>query len=423
MNEIARLGLRRRHVAAVVVGNALEFYDFLTYAYFAVYIGRAFFPASTPTASLLLTLATFGAGFITRPIGGVVLGALGDRVGRRPAMFLSFTLMGIGIVGVALMPSYARIGVAAPILVLGFRLLQGFALGGEVGPSTAFLVEAAPQGRRGLYGSLQSASQFASSFFAGVVGSTLVAVLSPDALASWGWRLAFLLGAAVVPFGLFVRRSLPETVPTQAPAPAAGDVARPSSSLLRVTVAGLMILASATISTYTLLFIATYATTTLHMTARETFACTLIVGICGTLCGVFGGWLSDRVGRKPVIVAVTLVLIAITIPAFHVLDAWRTAGVLYAVVALIAIVFTTGNGISILLITETLPARLRATGTSTIYAVAIAVFGGTTQYNVAWLTAHTGNAVMPAYYMTAALAVGLVGMVSMRESAPAKAAS
>src|SRR5882724_217124 len=159
-----------RHVAAVTLGNALEFYDFTTYGFFAIYIGRTFFPSSTPGTSLLLSLATFGAGFLTRPVGAMVIGPLGDRIGRKPAMLFSFALMGLSMIGMALTPSYARIGVAAPILIVLFRLLQGFALGGEVGPTTAFLLEVAPPERRGFYTGFQSWTQDLSILISGLVG-------------------------------------------------------------------------------------------------------------------------------------------------------------------------------------------------------------------------------------------------------------
>jgi len=188
-----------RHVAAVTLGNALEFYDFTTYGFFAIYIGRTFFPSSTPGTSLLLSLATFGAGFLTRPVGAMVIGPLGDRIGRKPAMLFSFALMGLAMIGMALTPSYARIGVTAPILVVLFRLLQGFALGGEVGPTTAYMVEAAPPTRRGFYASLQYASQDAAGLTAGLVGTLLASLLSAAQLQDWGWRVVLLLGASVVP--------------------------------------------------------------------------------------------------------------------------------------------------------------------------------------------------------------------------------
>jgi len=205
--------LKARHVAAVTAGNALEFYDFLTYAFFAAQIGRTFFPSHDAAGSLLASLATFGAGFLMRPVGALTIGRMADRIGRKPAMLLSFTLMGVAMVGLALTPSYRAIGIAAPILAIGFRLVQGFALGGEIGPNTAYLIEAAPPHRRGLYVSFQYMSQDGSILVSGLVGYGLASLLSDAAMDSWGWRVAFLLGAAIVPFGLILRRQLAETLP------------------------------------------------------------------------------------------------------------------------------------------------------------------------------------------------------------------
>jgi len=208
----ARASVPAKHVAAVVVGNALEFYDFLTYAFFAVYIGKAFFPANDPATSLLASLGTFAVGFVTRPIGGIVIGRMGDRYGRKPAIILSFSLMGIAITGLALTPPYAMVGVLAPAFVLLFRMLQGFALGGEVGPTTAFLLEAAPPERRGFYTAFQAWTQELAILVSGLVGLGLSSVLSDKQLQDFGWRLAFVLGAAIVPVGLIMRRNLPETL-------------------------------------------------------------------------------------------------------------------------------------------------------------------------------------------------------------------
>src|SRR5271170_642639 len=236
-----------RHIVAVVVGNALEFYDFVTYAFFAVYIGRAFFPSTDPTASLLASLGTFGVGFVTRPIGGLVIGRMGDRLGRKPAMILSFSLMGVAITGLALTPPHSMIGVAAPVLVILFRMLQGFALGGEVGPTTAFLLEAAPPERRGFYTAFQYWTQNVSILFSGLVGLALANALSEQQLQDFGWRIAFLLGAAIVPVGLLMRRNLPETFHASGGAEGERIPLRP---YLPLAVLGVMLLASATIGSY-----------------------------------------------------------------------------------------------------------------------------------------------------------------------------
>ncbi|NNM60892.1 MAG: MFS transporter [Steroidobacteraceae bacterium] len=404
----------KRHVAAVVVGNALEFYDFLTYSFFAVYIGQAYFPSHDPTTSLLASLATFGAGFVTRPLGGIIIGTLGDRVGRKPAMFLSFTLMGMGMLGVVFTPSYATIGAAAPVLVVGFRLIQGFALGGEVGPTTAFLIEAPPAGMRGLYGALQSASQYAAAFAAGCVGTGLSAVLGPAALARWGWRAAFFLGALIIPFGLIVRRSLPET----AGAPKAGDEPHVLRAHARLAVLAVLLMAGATIATYVIFYLSTYAEVTLHIAPAWSFGATLTIGLCGTLFAPLGGRLSDRFGRKPVMLTSTCVMIIITIPAFLLLNAVPAGPVLIALAAILTVVFAMGVGVSIMTISEALPARIRSGAMATLYAVSIAIFGGSAQFNVAWLAARLHAPMAPAYYLTVALVVALIAILLFPETAP-----
>src|SRR6201994_2622536 len=202
-----------RAAFAATVGNMLEFYDFITYTFFAIQIGHTFFPAQSEYGSLMLSLATFGAGFVTRPIGGIVLGIFSDRVGRRPAMLLSFALMGGAILVLALTPSYATIGLAAPVIVIISRMVQGFALGGEVGPTTAYLMEIASPERRAFVVSWQPTSQEIAATAGALVGVILSRTMAPEALESYGWRIAFLIGAACLPFGLWMRRSLPETIP------------------------------------------------------------------------------------------------------------------------------------------------------------------------------------------------------------------
>jgi len=411
--------LLKRHVAAVVAGNALEFYDFLTFTFFSIHIGQAFFPSANATTSLLATLAAFGAGFITRPIGGLVLGMVGDRVGRRPAMFVSFSLIGFAIVGVALTPTYAMIGVAAPALVVFFRLVQGFALGGEVGPTTAFLIEAPPARQRGFYGSLQGASQYLSSFAAGLVGTILSLVLSAQDFGAWGWRIAFLIGAAAVPFGLMVRRTLPETM--HAPAPHAERTSTLVRRHLGDATCGLLMLAHATICTYVILFLPTYAQHTLHMQATNAFIAIMVIGATGAASAALSGIVSDRVGRKPVMMIPTIVLICITVPAFMVLNYLRTEPVLLGVAFVLTAIFAASGNNTIVTTSELMPPRIRSAGMSVIYALAIAIFGGSAQYNVAWLTDFTHDSIAPAYYMTAALVVGLIVMWIVRETAPAKA--
>jgi MFS family permease len=416
--------LARRHIAAVLLGNGLEFYDFLAYSFFALQIGRAFFPSDNPLSSLLLSLATFGAGFLTRPVGALLIGRYADRTGRRPAMMLTFTLMGLAILGIALTPSYQSIGLAAPLLVVLWRLLQGFALGGEVGPSTAFLIEAAPAERRALYGSLQSMTQGVAILFAGVVGFALSSAFDAASLDSWGWRCAFLIGAAVVPVGLYIRRSLPETLH----APRALDeralderTQAPGSSYAFAAVLGLCMLTSATILTYVRNFMTTYAVATLGMSSQVAFATTMIHGFTIACACVAGGWLSDRVGRKPVMAGFALLQVLCTMPVFLAIVHYRTPAALYAGMVLMAAIAGLGLGPLLTAITEALPRRVRAGALGTMYAVAVSVFGGSTQFIVAWLIGRTGSALVPGWYSIGAATLGLLAALAMRETAPVRA--
>ena len=408
-----------RQVVAVVVGNALEFYDFLTYAFFATQIGRTFFPSANAEHSLLASLATFGAGFVTRPIGAVVIGSIGDRVGRKPAMLLSFSMMGIAIIGLALTPSYRVIGMAAPILVICFRLLQGFALGGEVGPTTAFMIEAAPPERRGFYGSLQYATQDVAVLTAGGVGTILASLLSAQQLDDWGWRIAFLIGACIVPFGLYIRRGLDETL--KAPAADEADAApariRP---YMRVAVLGLLMLLAGTVSTYVLNYMTTYASATLHMKATAAFGATLVIGLVEVCFDMTSGWLSDRVGRKPMMITFFLLLLGSVLPAFALISRLRTPAALLGTSALLAMLLGLGTTPVLITITESIPRSIRSGMVATIYALSISVFGGSTQFMITWLIHVTGSPLAPAWYMAGAIAIGLVAMGLIPESAPVK---
>lgn len=416
-----------RHVIAVFVGNGLEFYDFLTFSYFAVYISRTFFPPGNPSAALLATLATFGAGFLTRPVGAIIIGGMGDRVGRKPAMVFSFTLMGVAIIGLALTPSYAMIGPFAPALVLLFRLVQGFALGGEVGPSTAYMAEAAPPNRRGLYLSMQYATQDGAVLLAGLVGTVLAAKLSADQLAQWGWRAAMLLGASIVPFGIAMRRTLPETLgtartesPTVAPARESPLVqVRP---YLAIVVLGLMMLTAGTIGSYTLSYMTTYALDTLHLPATVSFTLIIINGGFSMVFEALSGWMSDRFGRKPVMILPGILLLLSIIPCFWVLGHFRNVWALYGAEAVMSTFAAISSVPVIVTITETLPAAIRSGAVATIYAFAISIFGGSTQFVLKLLIERTGNPLAPAYYWTCAALVGLVAMILVRESAPGRRA-
>jgi MHS family citrate/tricarballylate:H+ symporter-like MFS transporter len=416
INTTAPKGLPARHVLAVALGNAVEFYDFVTYAFFAAQIGRAFFPSDTPGTSLLASLATFGAGFMTRPLGAFVLGRLGDRLGRKPAMLASFALIGVGVIGLPLIPPYASIGILAPILAIGFRLIQGFALGGEVGPSTAFMMEAAPPLRRGLYISLQATSADVAVMVAGLVGVSLASALTPAALDSWGWRVALLAGGIIIPIGFMLRRTLGETLE---PADHPGEVPT-IGNYGRVAAAGLAVLASATTTSYLLNYMTTYAGSTLGMSSKIAFGATAIVGLSGVICDPLGGWLSDKFGRKPVMVVPWLCLAIAVFPCFMMLERERSAFALYAACGVLACASTLSASASLISVTESLPHRVRSGALAIIYALSISIFGGSTQFIVAWLTRLTGNPLTPAWYMIGGVIVGFVALRFMPETAPVK---
>jgi MFS family permease len=403
--------LTRGQIASVAAGNALEFYDFVTYAFFATQIGRTLFPGDAQH-SLLWSLATFGVGFVTRPLGGLLIGRFADRRGRKPAMILSFTMMGIALTGLALTPSYAVSGPLAPLLAVLFRLLQGFALGGEVGPNIAYLLEAAPPHRRGLFISLNFASADLAVLAAGLVGLLLSSTLTPSQLDAWGWRVAFLLGAAIVPLGLRLRRTLVETLHSEPAESAEPQSLRP---FLIVAGAGLLVIGAGTISNYTLEYLTTYAQSTLHMAVREAFGATVVIGIISVLCDLAGGWLADRLGPKRVLLVPWLLLSVLAVPAFLVLSQTPTTATLLTVSAALTSMHILGSSPAVLLFVQALPARIRAGATGFVYAVAVAFFGGTTQLFETLLIGWTGNPVVPGWYMAAAVLAGLTGAMLIPE--------
>jgi MFS family permease len=409
--------LLKRHVSAVVIGNALEFYDFTTYSYFATQIGQTFFPSTSHFVSLMASLAAFGVGFAGRPVGAFFIGRYGDRAGRRPAMLLSFVLMGVAILVLAATPSYARIGIAAPIIVVLVRLLQGIAVGGDVGPTTAFLLEAAPAERRGFYAALQYTSQGMSTLTGGIVGVVLSNLFDAQGLADYGWRIAFLLGAVILPVGFVIRRSLPETLHAQDNVSDAHHLPPPEREW-RTIVLGFLMLASATVGFYVIAYLTTFASQTLHMKTNVSFAATVVFGASNIIFSTLGGILSDRIGRKPVMVGSRLLFVLAIYPAFALLVRERDAATLLGAAFILGALSQLAVP-GFVALTEALPKPSRSATLALVYALAITIFGGTTQFNVTWLIHATGNAMAPAYYLLVAACTGLIAMALMDETAPA----
>jgi MFS transporter, MHS family, citrate/tricarballylate:H+ symporter len=421
-NNPQQPALKRRHVAAATIGNALEFYDFLTYAFFSIQIGHAFFPAQSAYGSLMLSLATFGAGFVTRPIGAIVIGAYSDRAGRRPAMMLCFIMIGCSIVVMALIPTYATIGLAAPILAVIARMVQGFSLGGEIGSNTAYLMEAAPTDKRGLIVSWQGVSQNLALIAGGSVGVLLTAVLPAGALDAYGWRIAFLLGAVAVPFGLWLRTNLPETLHTPEVNAIAPMVAQPrlaqARTHWRVIVLGLVVLGAGTIGNYIFTYLVTYAQATLHMSARAGFIAETAGNVLSIPAMLLGGWLSDRHGRWPINVWGQLLFLIMIFPTFAWVTKTHSELALIVGMTVLYVIFNFNQGSFYANLAESLPKTIRGSGFGTVYSLSIAAFGGTTQLVVTWLIHITGSAMAPAWYLIGATAIGQIALLLMRESAP-----
>ncbi|MBP7242907.1 MFS transporter [Amaricoccus sp.] len=365
-------------VAATVAGNALEFFDFTTYAFFAVYIGAAFFPTHDPLVSVMLSVAVFGVGFVTRPLGGVFIGAFADRVGRKPAMLLTIALITVGTMGLALTPSYERIGITAAIIVIICRLIQGFALGGEVGPSSSFLIEIAPPGRRGFYGSWQLASQGIASLAAGIVGLALTLTLTPEQMHAWGWRVPFFLGLGLIPIAVYLRRNMPESLHGEAGEAVKNPLVEIRNHF-RPVILSLMLIMGMTISTYAAIYMTTYAITTLKLSAAVGMMATVVFGISTWAGSLIGGWLSDRYGRKPVILWARVAIVVLTIPVFMLLVKAPSIGTLLLASVTLSTLTAISGAPSLVAIPELFPAHVRALGLSIAYAFGVAFFGGTAQ--------------------------------------------
>ena len=408
--------ITRKMVAAAIAGNALEFYDFVLYAYFAIYIGHAFFPIAGEFGSLMASVATFGAGFFTRPLGSVLIGAFADRVGRKPALILTVVLITLGTLGIAATPGYATIGIAAPIIVVVCRLLQGLALGGEVGPATALLLEMAPRGQRGYYTSWQMASQGLAVAVGGLFGVIVSASMSPQDLASWGWRLPFLFSLVLVPIAVYIRRSLPETMGHRPGTSTAQIVGAVFKRQRRWVVLGILLMVSGVVSSQFGNFMATYAIKALKLPPAVAQSAVLLAGLLTFAGALLAGWLCDRYGRKAVMVLPRAALMLAIVPMLMWLHGTPTSATLFIVVGVLATLTAMSGAASLVTIPELIPLAIRSTTLSLVYAIAATVFGGTTQLVVTWLMAATGDPVSPGWYIVATSAVSLFAMWLLPET-------
>jgi MFS family permease len=399
----------RVRVAAAILGNALEFYDFTVYAAFAVTLGRAFFPSGNPTISLLLSVATFGVGFVARPLGGVVIGAYADRYGRRPAMTLTIWLMALGSGLIGLLPGYAAIGPAAPVLLVMARLIQGFSAGGEMAPATTYLLESAPPGRRGFFGSWQFASQNMGLVLGGLVGVALAAALPPGAAETWGWRVPFLLGILIAPVGLYIRRNLDETLdPGTAHPTMQAILSEVVGRHWRQVGLGILVICGATVTQYFFIYATTYALATLGYGQAVAMAANLTVGVVGVAFAVVGGWLADRFGLKAVSLIPRVLVTLLLYPTILLVAGSRSPGVFIAAMAALMALHAMSAAAVIVLVPAIFPAAVRTSGLSIAYGLAVSVFGGTAQVVFTAIIGATGDSASWVWYVVALSGVSVV---------------
>ncbi|WP_343673486.1 MFS transporter [Paraburkholderia heleia] len=416
---------RAKAIFAITLGNGLEFFDFTVYSFFASIIGSLYFPVHGSLNQLMLAVGSFGVGFVVRPIGGIVIGALADRVGRKAAMTLTLWLMALGSALIAFAPTYAQIGLAAPALILLARLVQGFAVGGEVGASTALLLEYADDRSRGFYGSWQFVSQGLNTVCGALVGVALSTLLSQAALESWGWRVPFVIGMLVVPVGVYIRRHLDETLPyhvqVEDTEPVA-DAARPLREIFgrhrRALVAGVVTTIGGTAANYIVLFyMSTYAIKILGLPMSVGMSAALVAALVTAICSPFAGSLSDRLGRKRVMGVSRVLLIAVIYPAFMVIHAVPAVPTVLAVVAVLGAIVAFTAVPNIVMLPELFPQSIRVTGMSVVYCVGVSIFGGFAQFFATWLIKLLDNPLAPAWYLIGCGAVSLLALPLIREPA------
>ncbi|KQR87227.1 hypothetical protein ASG35_24250 [Burkholderia sp. Leaf177] len=401
-------------IAATSIGNALEFYDLVVYGYFASTLSKLFFPTSDKTVSLLLTLGTFALSYLARPVGAFVLGSYSDRKGRKASLTLSIAMMTLGTGMVALMPSYATIGVLAPIGIFASRLLQGFSAGGEFGSSTAFLTEHAPA-RSGFMASWQFASQGASVLVASAFGAVLTSTLTPAQLEGWGWRIPFLFGLLIGPVGMYIRRHVDETPEferTETAASPIREVLATQKERLLVSIGSLVL---TTTANYMLLYMPTYASRQLGLAPSSGFIATLAAGfIVMVLTPMVGHW-SDKVGRTRIMLGAGSLFFVTIYPAFMFMNAHPSMLTLLAAVVWVAVLKAIYFAPIPALMSDLFPTRTRTTGMAVGYNVGTTIFGGFTPLAVASLIALTGNNLAPGFYLMLAAIISLFTLVWARK--------
>ena len=414
--RIPQLKSRIGAILRATSGNFLEQFDFFLFGFYASAIAKAFFPSTDETAALLNTFGVFWLGALMRPVGAIVLGAYIDRIGRRQGLIVTLAIMAAGTVVIAFCPSYATIGVAAPVIVLLGRLLQGFSAGVELGGVSVYLSEIATPGNRGFYTSFQSSSQQVAIFVAAIIGFVLSEMMPADTVASWGWRIPFFIGCLIVPVIFFLRRTLEETPEFLAMKkhPSASEVFASALANWRIVLLGMMV---AVLTTTTFYFVTVYTPTfgknVLKLSSQDALLVTLLVAVTNFFWNPVGGALSDRIGRKPVLLAIAGLSLLTAYPALHWLVADPTFGKMLTVEMMFSFYFGVYSGTMLGCLVEIVPAHVRTTCFSLAFALAAALFGTFTPFASTWLIQHTGDNASPGYWLMLAAVLGVIAAMAV----------
>jgi MHS family proline/betaine transporter-like MFS transporter len=403
-----------RAVVAASIGNALEWFDLVVYGFFAVVISKLFFPSGNDSVSILLTLGTFGVSFFMRPLGAIVLGAYADKAGRKAALTLSILLMMVGTLIIAVLPTYSSIGIAAPLILVLARLMQGFSAGGEFGSATAFLAEHVP-GRRGFFASWQVASQGLTTLLAAIFGVVLTGNLSAEQMNSWGWRLPFFFGLLIGPVAYYIRTRLDETPEFLAAVTTATPLRDTFASNKERLLIAIGTVVLGTVATYLVLFMPTYAIRQLGLAPSVAFTAILLTGAIQMVLSPLVGHLSDTHGRTGIMLISAMLLLVLIYPLFAWLVAHPTFGNLLVVQAVLGVLMTGYFAALPGLLSEMFPVATRTTGMSLAYNIAVTVFGGFGPFIITWLISSTGSKAAPSFYMIFAAVVSLVALMAARK--------
>jgi MHS family citrate/tricarballylate:H+ symporter-like MFS transporter len=398
-------------VLRVTSGNFMEMFDFFLFGFYASYISKAFFPSGDEFASLMLTFMTFGAGFLMRPLGAIILGAYVDRVGRRQGLIVTLALMALGTMLIAFVPGYATIGLLAPALVLIGRLLQGFSAGVELGGVSVYLAEMATPGRKGFYVSWQSASQQVAIIVAAAIGYGLNIWLTKDQVGDWGWRVPFFIGCLIVPVLFVIRRSLQETEEFLARKrkPNLSEIFRSMLENWKLVIAGMMLVSMTTVSFYLItVYTPTFGKNVLKLSTESALIVTFCVGISNFIWLPVMGALSDRIGRRPLLLVFTILTILTAYPAMTWLVGDATFGKMLVVELWLSFLYASYNGAMVVALTEVMPVDVRTAGFSLAYSLATAVFGGFTPAIATGLIEITHDKAAPGLWMSFAAVCGLI---------------